>query len=145
SVYVFVRAGVSWSEQQKLHPSDGSPGDRFGWSVSISGDTVVVGAPFKPTTFGAPRAGAVYVFVRSGTTWGEQQKLLGEAQEDHFGTSVSLSGQTVVIGAPDDDLAAGYDAGSAFVFVRSGTTWTQQQKLAASDMAAVDHFGSAVS
>jgi uncharacterized repeat protein (TIGR01451 family) len=145
SAYVFVRSGTTWSEQQKLVASDGAQGDLFGNSVSISGDTVVVGAYGDDTPAGS-FAGSAYVFVRSGTSWTQQQKLLASdgAQNDHFGFSVSISGDTVVVGADGDDTPAGGDAGSAYVFVRSGT-WTQQQKLLASDGAAFDIFGSSVS
>jgi uncharacterized repeat protein (TIGR01451 family) len=144
SAYVFVRAGTSWTEQQKLVASDGAQGDAFGSSASVSGETVVVGAP-DPVLRGGP--GAAYVFVRSGTTWSEQQKLLASdgADADIFGTSVSVSGEVAVIGAPFDDTPSGPDAGSAYVFVRSGTTWAEQQKLLAPDAAEDDEFGTSVS
>ena len=146
SAYVFVRSGTTWTEQQKLLPSDGAAGDEFGQSVSVSGDTVVVGAWLADTPGGA-NAGAAYVFVRSGTTWTEQQKLVASdgAASDGLGISASIDGNTVVAGAYADDTAGGADAGSAYVFVRSGTTWTEQQKLLASDGAAADRFGYSVS
>jgi uncharacterized repeat protein (TIGR01451 family) len=146
AAYVFVRSGTTWSEQQKLVPADGAAGDAFGSSVSISGDTVVVGAAGDDEP-GALEAGSVYVFVRSGTTWTQQQKLLASdgAQLDRFGSAVALSGDTVVVGSPFDDNTGGVDAGSAYVFVRSGTTWTEEQKLLPSDGAANDSFGLSVS
>ena len=146
SAYVFVRSGATWSLQQKLLASDSAAGDSFGTSVSVSGDTLIVGAPVADTVGGVD-AGAVYAFVRSGTTWTEQHKLLppdGRANLD-FGFSSSLSGDTVVIGAPSDDTLAGINTGSAYVFVRSGTTWSLQQKLLAPDAAEGDDFGFAVS
>ena len=87
--------------------------------------------------------GSAYVFVRSGTTWSQQQKLTAGdgATDDLFGLSVAISGETVVVGAHRDDIGANSDQGSAYVFVRSGTTWSQQQKLTASDGAADDVFG----
>ena len=135
-----------WSEQQKLVASDGAASDCFGCSVSVSGDTAVVGADADDTAGGAD-AGSAYVFVRSGTVWSEQQKLLASdgAADDCFGQSVSVSGDTVVVGASGDDTAGGVDAGSAYVFVRSGTVWSEQQKLLASDGAAGDGFGYSVS
>jgi len=145
SAYVFERSGTIWTQQQKLLASDGAPDDRFGYSVAASGDTVVVGAHGDDTT--GSLSGSAYVFVRSGTTWTEQQKLLASdgATEDGFGWSVAASGETVVIGAPFDDLPIGRRVGSAYVFVRTGTTWTQEQKLLASDGAALDDFGEPVS
>ena len=130
AAYVFVRSGTTWSLQQKLIPPDGSAGDFFGISVSLSGDTAVVGARLDDTPAG-PDAGSVYVYVRSGTTWNLQQKVLASdgAAFDSFGTSVSVSGDTLVAGAPVADTAGGVDAGAAYVFLRSGSTWTQQQKL----------------
>ena len=68
----------------------------------------------------------------------------GGAAGDHFGTAVALSGDTALVSAPDGDTAAGNNAGSAYIFVRSGTTWSQQTQLLASDGAANDGFGSAV-
>jgi hypothetical protein len=140
AAWVFVRAGATWTEQQKLVASDGSPNDRFGDSVSISGNTVVVGAP------GAGNAGAAYVFVRSGSTWSEQQKVTPSdpGSGDAFGSAVSVSGDTVVVGSQDDLDTNVRDLGAAYVFVRAGTTWSQQQKLVASDRMANDLFGSAL-
>jgi FG-GAP repeat len=146
STYVFVRSGTSWSQQAKLTASDAAAGDNFGRNaVRISGDTLVVGAPFDATGAGAD-AGSAYVFVRSGTSWSQQAKLTASdaAAGDLFGLSVGISGDTVVAGARADD-DGGTDSGSAYVFTRSGTSWSQQQKLTASDAAAGDSFGLAVS
>jgi len=145
--------------------------DSFGWSVAISGDTVVVGAPFEDSsTTGvnstpdelASNAGAAYVFTRSGGVWSQQAYLkpsgVGTTQvEDWFGASVAISGDTIVIGAPNEDssatgvnntpneLASG--AGAAYVFTRSGGVWTQQAYLkpaAVGATQAADNFGSSV-
>jgi predicted amidohydrolase len=142
SAYVFVRTGTVWTLQQKLIPNDGAADDYFGISVSVSGDTAVVGARLDDTAAGGD-TGSAYVFVRSGTTWSLQQKLLASdgAPGDSFGTSVSVSGDTLLVGAPVADTAGGADAGAAYVFVRSGTTWTEQQKLVPPDAAADDDFG----
>ena len=118
SAYVFVRSGTTWSEQQKLTASDGAADDQFGWSVAISGETVVVGA--RVDDIGAnSNQGSAYVFVRSGTTWSEQQKLTASdgAVDDLFGYSVAISGETVVVGALFDDIGANSLQGSASVFV----------------------------
>src|SRR6185436_8687095 len=97
SAYVFVRSGTTWTEQQKLTASDAGSIDQFGFSVSISGDTVVAGA-FTHDAPGALDAGAAYMYVRSGTNWTEQQKLLAPdaLANDHFGCSVAVSGDTAV-------------------------------------------------
>jgi uncharacterized repeat protein (TIGR01451 family) len=145
AAYVFVRSGPAWALQQTLVASDGAMGDSFGHAVSISGDTVAIGA-YGADTAGGTTAGAAYVFVRSGTTWTEQQKLLAPdgAGFDNFGVSVSIDGDTVVIGSRLDDSPIP-NAGSAYVFVRSGTAWTLQQKLTASDAGSDASFGWSVS
>jgi FG-GAP repeat len=143
SAYVFVRAGTTWVEQQKLTASDGASGDGIGWSVSLRGDTALVGA--KGDDDAGAEAGSAYVFVRTGTTWTQQQKLVASdaAQGDNFGNSVSVYGDAAVIGAyRDDDIAD--SSGAAYVFVRSGNTWNEQQKLTASDGAQAAYFGSSV-
>ncbi len=134
AAYVFVRSGTTWTEQEKLSPSDGASNDRLGSSVALSGDTALVGASRKNSS-----TGAAYVFVRSGTTWTEQQKLVASdaATDDYFGQSVALSGDTALIAASGNSSTTG----AAYVFVRSGTTWTEQQKLVASDGATGDWFG----
>ena len=144
SAYVFVRSGTTWTEQQKLTPSDGAAGDNFGHSASISGDTAIIGAMADDDNGSA--SGSAYVFVRSGTTWTEQQKLTASdgAAVDYFGITVSISGDIAIVGAHKSDTP-GFDSGSAYVFVRSGTTWTEQQKLTPSDGAAGDIFGNSVS
>ena len=146
---MFVRAGTTWTEQQKLTASDGATNNYLGWSLSVSGDTVVAGAPFLGVGCpGCTGPGAAYVFVRSGTAWTQQQKLVPPSDTtagDLFGISVSVSGDTAVVGALYDDTADGVHAGSAYVFVRSGMTWYEQQKLTASDGAAFAEFGWSVS
>jgi hypothetical protein len=145
SAYVFVRSGTTWTQQAKLTASDAASGDWFGSSVSLSGDTAVVGAGNDDNGGGA-NAGSVYVFVRSGTVWTQQQKLTASdaAPNDGFGVSVSVSDNTAMVGASSDDNAGGVDAGSAYVFVRTGGVWTQQAKLIASDAAASDFFCTSV-
>ncbi len=143
SAYVYVRsAGGSWTLQQQLVPGDGVASGRFGAAVAIEGDTAVVGAPGDDDLGWG--SGAVYVFTRSGTTWSLQQKILaaGGTWWDSFGRDVDLSGDALVAGSSSDDLAQ--DAGAAYVFTRSGTTWTQQQQLLAADGAALDDVGASV-
>lgn len=135
--------GESWSAQQ-VYPSDGVPGDQFGVSVAMSPsqNTAVVGA-WLDDNAGGTDAGSAYVYVRTGNTWVEQAKLTASdgAAEDQFGRQVAIDGDTIVVGARQDDHAGGANAGSAYVFTRSGSLWTQQAKLTASDAAAGDEFG----
>jgi len=137
AVYVFTRSGLTWSQQQKLSPSDPLVNDQFGSSVAISAETIVAGASGN-----AGYKGAAYVFTRSGSSWTQQQKLTAGdgAADDEFGGAVALNGDTAVIGAYRDDSAKG----SAYVFLRNGTTWTQQARLTAADGSALDEFGFSV-
>ena len=142
--YVFTRSGGSWSQQAKLTASDAAAYDEFGGAVFLSGDTALVGA-YKDDDNGTD-SGSVYVFVRSGSSWSQQAKLSASdgAASDNFGTSVSLSGDTAIVGANQDD-DDGLNSGSAYVFTRSGSSWSQQAKLTASDGAFSDLFGVSVS
>ena len=146
AAYVFVRSGAIWTQQAKLTSFDAAPGDYFGHSVSVSGDTAIIGA-YCDDQWSWTNAGSAYVFVRSGGNWTQQSRLTAPdaAAYDQFGFSVCLFGETALIGAYADDHAGGADAGSAYVFVRSGTSWTQQAKLTASNAAAGDSFGYSVS
>ncbi|MGA2186685.1 MAG: FG-GAP repeat protein, partial [Bryobacteraceae bacterium] len=141
AAYVFVKPETgAWApaaETARLTASDGAGSDRFGWSVAISGDTVVVA--------GLPR-GETYVFVKPGTGWAsttETARLTGAAS-DHFGDSVAISGDTVVVGA----LGNSVSQGAAYVFVKPGTGWattsTFNAELTASDGAASAVFGESV-
>jgi len=131
AAYVFVRSGSTWTEQKKLAPSDAAPALRFGYSVAVSGDTALVGAP---------SAVAAYVFVRSGSTWTEQKKLAPSDTGVEFGSAVALSGDTALVG----DRSQAGAIGAAYVFVRSGSTWTEQKKLTPSNGAANDMFASSL-
>jgi hypothetical protein len=140
SAYVFTRdAAGTWRERQKLTASDAAAGDRFGNSVAVSGDTVVVGAYRADGT-----QGSAYVFTRDAAgTWSERQKLTASdaAGGDFFGASVAVYDGTVVVGAYGND-DGGLSSGSAYVFTRDAAgTWSERQKLIASDAAAVDVFG----
>ncbi len=140
SVYVFTRSGTTWTQEAKLTPTDGAAYDNFGKSVSIEGDTVVVGANYNDDD--GSNSGSAYVFTRSGTTWTQEAKLTASdgAAGDQFGYIVSIDENTIMVSAMYDD-DNGTDSGSTYVFTRSGTTWTQEAKLTASDGAAGDNFG----
>ena len=149
AAYVYVRSGITWAFQAKLLPSSPGVGDEFGFSVAISGDTIVVGARSE----GADDSGAAYVFVRSGTNWSQQAylKAANTGAGDNFGDTVAISANTIVVGAPFEDSSttganstsnnSASDAGAAYVFVRSGTNWSQQAYLKASNSDSFDLFG----
>ncbi len=147
SAYVFARApgGVTWTQQAKVTASDGATNDFFGNAVAISGDTLLIGA-YTDDNGANTDQGSAYVFVRSGAAWAQQAKLTASdgASSDGFGYSVAVSGDTALIGSFQDDVPAGGNAGSAYVFSRTGATWSQQAQLTASDGAASDFFGNAV-
>jgi FG-GAP repeat/PKD domain len=141
SAYVFIRTGSTWTEQTKLHASDETEGDAFGWCTAIEGDTAFIGAAGDNFL-----RGSVYVFTRTGSTWTEEAKLVAAdgAAGDQFGYCISLSDDTAIIGANCDD-DKGFDSGSAYVFLNIDSTWTQKTKLLASDGASLDSFGGEVS
>jgi uncharacterized repeat protein (TIGR01451 family) len=140
SVYVFTRSGPDWI-RQKLVASNAGRNDHFGTSVSVSGDTLVVGAPDIDAPAGTHGSSYAYAFVRDGTYWREQQ-LLGSSWSERF-DSVSVSGDTAVVGGRG--RAPYYDTGGATVYVRSGTTWAEQEHLVSPLGAPYDDFGSSVS
>lgn len=144
SAYVFVRSGASWSQQQKLTASDAAPGDRFGIRVAVQGDTAIIGADADDD--GGAESGSAYVFVRNGAAWSQQAKLTASdgAPGDRFGFGVAVSRDTAIVGAYLDDNAGGTDAGGAYLFRRSGVSWTEQAKLAAPNGVDDGMFGWAV-
>ncbi|MGQ0553578.1 MAG: FG-GAP repeat protein [Planctomycetota bacterium] len=135
AVYVFGRSGGVWSQQAYLKASNADVADQFGYSVSVFGDTIAVGAVGESssatgiggnqTDNSASAAGAAYVFVRNGLNWSQQAYLKSSeaAFGDRFGESVSISGETLAVGAPEEG------GGAAYVFVRSGGDWAQQSRL----------------
>lgn len=144
AAYIFVRSGGSWSQQQRLTASDATFETQFGNTVAIDGEQAIIGAMCGGFVSGSCRPGAAYIFVRNDSNWTQQQKLTSSdgAVGDQFGSSVALSGNTVLVGAQHDDIGSNSNQGSAYVFTRNGTTWTQEQKLTAPDGAAGDVFGS---
>ena len=144
SAYIFVHSGNSWTQQAKLIAGDGAAHDNFGRSVAIDGDTAIVGTTGDVGS--SDNQGKAYVFVRSGTGWTQQAMLTADdgTAQDFFGTSVAISGNTVVIGANFDDVGANADQGSAYIFVRSESRWSQQAKLTADSGAAFDNLGNCV-
>ena len=147
SAYIFTRTDTTWSREQKITDTEGSAGDQFGRSVSIddTGERVIIGA--HQYDGGLSSAGSIYIFTRSETTWEQEGKLTADdrARDDQFGISVDIdgSGERVIIGAHQDD-DGGRDAGSVYIFTRSETTWTEDQKITAADRTMSDIFGWAV-
>jgi uncharacterized repeat protein (TIGR02543 family) len=153
AVYVFVRGGGGWEQQQRIDVGGSLfSGNQFGCSVGISGDTVVAGA------LGANQyKGFVRVFVRIGTVWAAQGYLTSPVFQigDKFGAAVAVAGDTVVVGAPDEDSSAtgingdqlddsASSSGAVYVFVRNGTAWDPQAYLKAHNTGSNDRFGASV-
>ena len=166
-----MRNGTTWSQQAYLKASNTDPGDEFGISVAVSGDTVVVGARYErsvargvngdQTDHSACQAGAAYVFVRSGTAWSQQAYL--KASNTVAKSSCGMSTPSSVLrwrsparpwlsghwrktatrpgSTATRTITAPFGAGAAYVFVRNGTTWSQQAYLKASNTDAGDAFG----
>jgi FG-GAP repeat len=167
AVYVFVRAGTTWSQQAYLKASNPGPLDRFGYSVALSGDTLAISAFGEASSAtgingeqadnSASASGAVYVLVRDGATWTQQVYIKASNANafDEFGAALALSGDTLVVGAPNESSkATGVDgdqadnselaSGAGYVFTRTGTTWSQQAYLKASNAGSRDFLGRAV-
>jgi hypothetical protein len=152
-VYVLRNTNGIWSEVQKIVSSDRLEGDYFGRSVSVSGDYLVVGA------YGVDKdvqgenhlnsAGAVYVFKNENGTWKEKQKLVASdrGKGDNFGEIVRIEGNQFIVGAPAKDVEGmdiKYDVGAAYVFENKNGTWSEVQKIMASDANGDDKFGKCV-
>ncbi|MCX6928963.1 MAG: choice-of-anchor D domain-containing protein, partial [Verrucomicrobia bacterium] len=158
---------IQIAQRAYLKASNTGASDYFGYSVAMDGNTVVVGAYGEGSSAtgvngdqsddSASVAGAAYVFVRSGTTWSQQAylKASNTGAQDYFGSSVAVSGDTVVVGAyGEDSSATGVNGdqsdntasytGAAYVFVRSGTTWSEHAYLKASNTGVNDAFGYSV-
>ena len=144
SVYVFRYNGVDWDQEQKLTAADAGAMDRFGWSVAIDGNTILIGALQDDDVFND--SGSAYVFVYNGAVWEQQAKLnpTDPAAIAQFGRSVSIDADGALVGAWQDD-DTGFFTGSAYVFRRSGTVWAQEDKIVADDAADFRWFGYAVS
>src|SRR6185503_17212482 len=164
---VFDRGGKLVDQLLYGKASNTGAQDSFACAVALSGDTLAVGAFFESSAStgidgdqmndNAIRSGAVYVFVRTGSTWTQQAYLKASNTDagDNFGRALALSGNTLAVAAPQeasaapgingnqsDDSASG--AGAVYVFVRNGATWSQEAYLKASNPERFDAFGSAV-
>ena len=144
AVYVFVRDGDAWKEQAKLTADDAAPSDRFGVSVGIEGDTVIVGSLLNDAG-GKKDAGAAYIFVRDGNNWKQQAKLIAPKKRkgDHFGAAVATTGKISVVGAPLRE-EGGLGAGAAYSFVNVDGVWKNAETVVPEGAAPNLVFGSAV-
>lgn len=145
AAYIYKRENDTWRYQTKITASDGVAEDLFGISVAIDGNTILVGADLHDKK--AENAGAVYVYVLEENKWKQEAKLMASdgGKTDIFGVRVALSENTALVSARRDDTEElGIDAGSAYIFVRDGSTWTQQAKLTSPDGQADDRFGRGV-
>ncbi len=143
SAYFFRRSGGMWNQIVKLTAKDTAPADRFGTSVSISGEYALVGSPFADTE--QPNSGAAYVFRRDGSNWIEQAKLVAKDRGpgDHFGIAVRILGDYAVVGTETGDgLVA--NSGTAYIFRREASSWYQVVELYASDGEENQEFGRSV-
>ena len=149
-VYIFTNDAGTWVLQQKLPTPDMPDSDLFGFSVALSadGNTALVGAQGGTGPVDTQVPGTAYIFTRSEGVWSQQAMLTASDRQvgDHFGVSVALSdsGDTALIGAYVDDVGANTNQGSAYVYQRSGSVWTEQAHLISSDGATEDYFGRAV-
>ena len=144
TVAAATTAPIEINEIAKLVASDAVGNDELGYSVSIDGDTMVVGAHQESET-GFTLRGAAYVFVRNPLgAWVEEAKLTASdaGANDFFGRSVAVSGNVIVVGAPNEDLPN--NGGAAYVFSRANGIWTEDVKLSPADISADDLFGTAV-
>jgi len=142
--YVFAYDEPSWYQVGQLFAPDFAAGQRFGYSVAMSGDWIIVGAPWDSVE--EQRSGAAYVYVYDGGTWQFDQKLLPSdpAADDFFGAAVAIDGNVAVVGAWYADAGA-INAGAAYMFRYSpGGNWVQEAKLQPDDPAVNDNFGAAV-
>jgi hypothetical protein len=143
--FVFILGSNTYATTEaKLLASDGAANDRFGLSVSISGDVVLVGAHGDDDN--GLNSGSAYVFRWNGGSWVQMQKLVASdgVANDTFGRTVSISGDLALVGAWGDN-DNGNASGSAYIFRWNGSSWMQEQKLLASDGAESDEFGWSIS
>jgi hypothetical protein len=142
--WIYTRSGATWTQQAKLIGKGASALAEQGFSVALSadGDTALIGAPEDEEKGVFP--GAAWVFTRSGTSWSEQQKLVGAGGSTPAGqgrgVALSADGNTALIGGDEDNGGVG----ATWVFTRSGTTWAEQQKLVGTHKGSLVQEGSSV-
>ncbi|MFN3454356.1 MAG: FG-GAP repeat protein, partial [Pseudobdellovibrio sp.] len=174
AVYIYLRNGVSWTQQAYIKPTNADYNDMFGYSVALDQDTLAVGAIYEDanqttiTNGSAANAdnsltdsGAVYVYKRTGTSWSPQAyiKAANAGTTDQFGTAISLEGNTLVVGAIYEDSNqttitngevvtennSAANSGAVYVYKRIGNIWAQEAYIKAGNADSTDYFGSALS
>lgn len=146
-VFVYTKVNNVWTQQAQLVASDGLANNYFGYTtVSLSADgNYLVATSYMAKVGGVAAAGAAYVFVRNGSTWTQQAKIVPDdpGASDYFGSACDLSadGATLIVCSSHDDISGAVDAGSVYVYTRTGTVWTKQAKLISPIPAASDFFG----
>ncbi|MBL8165532.1 MAG: hypothetical protein JNJ61_26350, partial [Anaerolineae bacterium] len=143
--YAFSRTPAGWQQSQIMSAIRPAPGDQFGFSVSLSNSALIIGAPQDDDL--GENAGTAYIWTRGTTAWENGPQIFGgdTTRDDQFGTSVSMSATTALVGAPQDD-DAGNNSGSAYLFsLAADGGWPQAAKLVADDASAGDVFGYSVS
>lgn len=143
AVYVFSRQGEKWVETAKITAEDAAKSDRFGVSVGIHNDTIIVGSTLNDAGRGKD-AGAAYVFVRQGNAWKQQAKLVGGDSRagDHFGAGVATTGKIAIIGAPLHE-EEGLGSGAAYAFLNTDGVWKETEKIVPDNPVKGLVFGSA--
>jgi hypothetical protein len=145
AAYIFTLTSSGWVQEAKLVANDAQPGDTFGVSVAIDGQTVVVGA--TGVDIGRENnVGAAYVFSRDGSSWIQKARLVPPEplEDDAFGTSVAIDGISIVVGANSKDVYSIPDAGAAYVFIKRGGSWDQKATLLSFEPSVGGYFGGAV-
>jgi len=144
AVHVYRKVGGSWQLQTTIFGS--SIAGRFGQSVALSGNTLAIGAPLHPDQNFEP-TGAIFVYIGAAANWTLQSTLFASdrVSGDRLGLAVSVDGESLLAGAANDDKTAGVDAGSAYVFTRTGNAWAEQAKLRSTQAQGNERFGQSVS
>ncbi|MDE0301480.1 MAG: hypothetical protein OXN17_22875 [Candidatus Poribacteria bacterium] len=144
AAYVFEREVDNWVQKAKLTASDAAKSDRFGHSVAMSGNTIIVGAPLHDTNAGKD-AGVAYIFVPDGDTWKQQAMLMPAKAEasNQLGFGVATTGNIAIIGAPTRNEGA-RASGAAYAFVRVEGVWEEKEKVVPKDAAKDLKFGSSI-
>jgi len=139
AVYVFRHDGFSWVQEQKLTPSDGDFNQAMGFSVSLSANRVLCGAPSDNDN--GTNSGSAYIYRYNGSVWVEEAKLLPSdgSSNDRFGDSVAISGPVAVVGATNANWT-----GKVYVFRFNGSSWVEEADIIGSDTAVGDIFGKSV-
>jgi hypothetical protein len=146
SISFYIHNGTQWILMQKITDASGAAGDNFGWSISLSGNYAIVGAPLDDVGANTDQ-GSVSVYQYNGTNWVFQQFItdVTGAAADNFGWSVTIKGNNFIVGAYLDDVGAIVNQGSANIYQYNGTSWVFIQKIFDATGFANEHFGSAVS